>query len=265
MSGRGAMDAADVATACEREAGETDPRPCLQDAPPSPLPPLPCSDLRLPSGVSGASAGVAVALGANLGDPAATLIAVRPLLAALLQRLLPPPCHCRWSPLFRTAPVGGPPDQPAYLNAAVLVMPPHVALPRSGLEADAPVRPANGLAMASPSPDLHCDPLQLLEQLQALEQRFGRVRRQRWGPRTLDLDLLWCGDQALQVPRLQVPHPRLAERTFVLAPLAAIAPSLVPPLPAQPPQTCGDRLATLLAQTADPPPLRLPPQPGWPE
>ncbi|MEB3325968.1 MAG: 2-amino-4-hydroxy-6-hydroxymethyldihydropteridine diphosphokinase, partial [Cyanobacteriota bacterium] len=68
---------------------------------------------------------LAVALGANLGDPAATLVAVRPLLAELLLPLAKSPRlaaspRLLWSPLFRTAPVGGPPDQPDYLNAVVL-------------------------------------------------------------------------------------------------------------------------------------------------
>ena len=185
---------------------------------------------------------LAVALGANLGDPAATLVAVRPLLAELLGPLadpprLGPPSRLLWSPLFRTAPVGGPPDQPDYLNAVVL------------LEG---VRPGT-------------DPLALLASLQALERRFGRERRVRWGPRLLDLDLLWLGDDVCRQGELELPHPRLAERAFVLAPLAAIDPALVPPLPDQPPRGCGDRLADLLIAGDEPPPERLAPRLGWPE
>jgi len=185
---------------------------------------------------------LAVALGANLGDPAVTLVAVRPLLdALLLQALLEPLAdprpRCRWSPLFRTAPVGGPPDQPDYLNAVVLL-----ERLRSGV-----------------------DPLALLASLQQLELRFGRERHERWGPRLLDLDLLWCGDAVCRQGELELPHPRLAQRAFVLAPLAAIDPALVPPLPDETPRRCGERLADLLTQGSEPPPQRLPPRPGWPE
>lgn len=180
---------------------------------------------------------LAVALGANLGEPVATLVAVRPLLEALLLPLAGPGAHCRWSPLFRTAPVGGPADQPDYLNAAVLL---------EGVRPDA-------------------DPQVLLLELQALERRFGRERRERWGPRLLDLDLLWCGVQVCRHGELELPHPRLAERAFVLAPLAAIEPQLLPPLADQPPLSCGERLAALLIAGGEPPPQRLSPAPGWPE
>ena len=183
---------------------------------------------------------LAIALGANLGDPLATLVAVRPLLEQLLQPLVPG-ASCIWSPLFRTAPVGGPPDQPDYLNAALLLGP-----------------------LAS-DPQQHPQPEPLLEALQDLERRFGRERRERWGPRLLDLDLLWCGERVLRGESLELPHPRLAGRAFVLAPLEAIDPALVPPLPDQPPRSCGERLRELLAQGVEPAPLRLPPKPGWPE
>jgi len=180
---------------------------------------------------------LALALGANLGDPAATLVAVRPLLEGLLLPLAQPGARCHWSPLFRTAPVGGPPDQPDYLNAAVL--------------------------LEHPRPE--ADPLALLTALQQLERRFGRERRQRWGPRLLDLDLLWCAGHVCRRGDLELPHPRLAQRAFVLAPLAAIEADLVPPLADQPPLSCGERLADLLATGTEPPPERLPPRPGWPE
>jgi 2-amino-4-hydroxy-6-hydroxymethyldihydropteridine diphosphokinase len=180
---------------------------------------------------------LAVALGANLGDPASTLVAVRPLLEMLLRPLAEAAGRCRWSPLFRTAPVGGPPDQPDYLNAVVLL---------EGLRPDT-------------------DPQLLLLELQGLERRFGRERRERWGPRLLDLDLLWCGGQVCRQGELELPHPRLAQRAFVLAPLAAIDARLLPPLPDQPPRSCGERLADLLARGAEPPPEPLPPRPGWPE
>ncbi|MGH8271919.1 MAG: 2-amino-4-hydroxy-6-hydroxymethyldihydropteridine diphosphokinase [Gammaproteobacteria bacterium] len=69
----------------------------------------------------------------------------------------------------------------------------------------------------------------LLDELLAIESRHGRERGERWGPRTLDLDLLLYGDETISTPRLQVPHPRLAERAFVLAPFAELAPDLQVP------------------------------------
>jgi 2-amino-4-hydroxy-6-hydroxymethyldihydropteridine diphosphokinase len=186
---------------------------------------------------------LAIALGGNLGDPEATLRSLRPLLAEELQRWLgvgEGALRLRWSPLFRTAPVGGPSGQPPYLNAVVLVE-------RHGCGADGPPWPSGEA---------------LLVRLQALEARFGRERRERWGPRTLDLDLLWCGEHRCRGPLLELPHPRLAERTFVLAPLAAIDPRL--PLPGEGVSVAG-RLAALLACPGETPPLPLPGRPGWPE
>ncbi|MGN6309084.1 MAG: 2-amino-4-hydroxy-6-hydroxymethyldihydropteridine diphosphokinase [Xanthobacteraceae bacterium] len=71
------------------------------------------------------------------------------------------------------------------------------------------------------------DPHALLFTLQKIEKRFGRVRDQRWGPRTLDLDLLAYDDAVINQPDLTLPHPRLFERAFVLVPLAEIAPDRV--------------------------------------
>ena len=145
---------------------------------------------------------LAVALGANLpsaaGSPRQTLLALRPLLAEVLQNWADASLVLHWSPLISTEPVGGPVDQPAYLNAVVLL---------------------RGLA----EPPSQARALQLLTQLQALEQRFGRNRNleQRWGPRTLDLDLLFWGELRLDHPQLQLPHPRLHLRAFVLQPLLA--------------------------------------------
>jgi 2-amino-4-hydroxy-6-hydroxymethyldihydropteridine diphosphokinase len=181
---------------------------------------------------------LAVALGANLGDPGATLVAVRPLLQSLFQQSGTPRCH--WSPLFRTDPVGGPAAQPPYLNAAVVVELPGPAAPP--------------------------DPRPLLAQLQELEAAFGRQRQLRWGPRSLDLDLLWCGEARSCAAGLELPHPRLLERTFVLAPLAAIEPSLVPPgQQRDPPRDAASLLVELLPRRPEAPPHRLPPRPGWPE
>lgn len=69
-------------------------------------------------------------------------------------------------------------------------------------------------------------PLALLDQLQALEQHHRRVRSRRWGPRTLDLDLLLFDDSVLHLPRLTVPHPEMTRRAFVLVPLLAVAPQM---------------------------------------
>jgi len=69
-------------------------------------------------------------------------------------------------------------------------------------------------------------PRELLERLLAVEERLGRVRRERWGPRTIDLDLLLYGDDIVDEPGLTVPHPRLHERRFALEPLSDLAPSL---------------------------------------
>jgi 2-amino-4-hydroxy-6-hydroxymethyldihydropteridine diphosphokinase len=181
--------------------------------------------------------GLAIALGANLGDPDATLRAVRPLLERELAAagVHVGPLGFAWSPRFRTAPVGGPPGQPTYLNAALVVSDPLAPLP---------------------------SPLELLRRLLALERRFGRVRRERWGPRHLDLDLLWCGPAVHRTQELELPHPRLLERSFVLAPLAAITPGLIPPGAVE---ECLPLLERLLALPGAEVPQRLPPQPGWPE
>ena len=72
-------------------------------------------------------------------------------------------------------------------------------------------------------------PEPLLDLLQATEQRYGRVRAERWGPRTLDLDLILYGEQRISSERLEVPHPRMAERAFVLLPLLEIAPDWIDP------------------------------------
>ena len=145
-------------------------------------------------------ASVAVALGANqpsaVGSPRETLVAVRPLLEELLKAWSAQELVYRWSSLHDTDPVGGPLDQPRYCNAVMLV---------EGLQAPPSVAAA----------------LELLDALQGLEQQFGRNRlqEQRWGPRSLDLDLLFWGELRLEHPRLQLPHPRLHLRRFVLAPL----------------------------------------------
>ena len=101
------------------------------------------------------------------------------------------------SPIYETDPVGGPDGQPPYLNAVVEL-------------------------------DTDLSPRELLDLCQGLETAAGRVRTERWGPRTLDVDVLLVGDLTVDEPDLQVPHPRMWERDFVLRPLADLAPELVP-------------------------------------
>lgn len=127
-------------------------------------------------------------LGSNVGDRVAHL---RAAVASL-------PDLVATSPVYETAPVGGPDDQGPYLNLVA---------------------------------ELHttASPRQLLELCARLEQDAGRVREVRWGPRTLDVDVLLIEGLEVDEPDLQVPHPRLAERRFVLAPLADLAPDLVTP------------------------------------
>ncbi len=84
----------------------------------------------------------------------------------------------------------------------------------------------NGCAILS----VQMSPQALLEQLLAIEQQFGRVRQEHWGPRTLDLDLLLYDDLILHQPNLQIPHPRMVERAFVLVPLVEIAPDWIDPV-----------------------------------
>jgi 2-amino-4-hydroxy-6-hydroxymethyldihydropteridine diphosphokinase len=130
-----------------------------------------------------------VALGSNLRDPARQ---VRSGLEALAR--LPETRLVTRSSLYRTAPVGKP-DQPDFINA--------VARLDTGLE-----------------------PEVLLQRLLDIERQHARVRGERNGPRTLDLDLLLHGECRMESPGLTVPHPRMHERAFVLAPLAEIAPEL---------------------------------------
>ena len=79
---------------------------------------------------------------------------------------------------------------------------------------------------------LHCriSAEQLLEEMQAIEEQLGRVRTEKWGPRTIDLDLLLFGEEVMDTPRLRVPHPLMHERAFVLGPLAEIAGEVVHPV-----------------------------------
>lgn len=143
-----------------------------------------------------------VGLGSNLADPRGQIMHALTALDALdSTRLL------AVSSLYRSRPLG-PSDQPDYLNA--------VALLETGLEPEA-----------------------LLDRLQRIELEQGRVRKQeRWGPRSLDLDILLFGNLLLRSPRLTVPHYDMHRRAFVLYPLAEVSPDLTMP--------DGTRLSALL-------------------
>ena len=136
----------------------------------------------------------AIGLGANLGDRAATIRAALDVLDAHEHIAV-----VAQSTLIETDAVG-PGDQPRYLNGAALL--------RTEL-----------------------GPGALLACLLATERSFGRDRDRetRWGPRTLDIDLLLYGDMSINAPGLQVPHPRMLERAFVLEPLAEIGAGLMVP------------------------------------
>jgi 2-amino-4-hydroxy-6-hydroxymethyldihydropteridine diphosphokinase len=101
------------------------------------------------------------------------------------------------SPVYESDPVGGPPGQGPYLNVVAQL-------------------------------DTELSPRQLLAVATRLEQAAGRVREERWGPRPLDVDVLLVGELKVDEADLVVPHPRMWERGFVLAPLADLAPELVP-------------------------------------
>jgi 2-amino-4-hydroxy-6-hydroxymethyldihydropteridine diphosphokinase len=134
-----------------------------------------------------------LALGSNLVEPLQQAIAARQTLAASQQINL-----LAASSLYRSRPMG-PQDQPDYLNAVL-----HISTELS--------------------------PLELLDFTQNIEQQQGRVRKQqRWGPRTLDLDILLYDQQVIDTPRLSIPHYGMKQREFVLLPLAEIAADLCLP------------------------------------
>ncbi|MGB3192462.1 MAG: 2-amino-4-hydroxy-6-hydroxymethyldihydropteridine diphosphokinase, partial [Limnoraphis sp.] len=134
----------------------------------------------------------AIALGSNLGDSRATL---ENTLKTIDQT--PGITVKTYSSWYKTAPIG--PSQPDYLNGCAVL-------------------------------EVQLTPQELLTTLLAIEDKFGRVRQERWGARTLDLDVLLFGDLILETPKLQIPHPRMTERAFVLVPLAEIAPDWVEPV-----------------------------------
>ena len=132
-----------------------------------------------------------LALGSNMGERSQILCGASQLLEETSGV-----CELKRSAWHETAPVGGPVDQGLYLNGACEL-----------------------LTTLSPE--------DLLSRCQEIEQRFGRVRREVNGPRTLDIDLLWYEGEERDSAALTLPHPGLEERSFVLAPLAELAPDFV--------------------------------------
>lgn len=142
---------------------------------------------------SGKSQGnAAIGMGSNLGESLDTL-------KNAIQTLgeIPGINLITYSNWYRTKPIG--PPQPDYINGCALLK-------------------------------VELTPHKLLEILLETEQKFKRVRLEHWGPRTLDLDLILYDDLILDTPNLQIPHPRMRERAFVLVPLAEIAPNWIDPV-----------------------------------
>ena len=135
---------------------------------------------------------VYVGLGSNMGDKEGNIRAALGMMAEI-----PGVNISGVAPLYKTAPVGME-QQAWFINTVAEVF--------TGLE-----------------------PLALLRRLQDIENRLGRLRTVRWGPRVIDLDLLLYGTDTIDMPGLKVPHPRLGERAFVLVPLAWLNPGLVLP------------------------------------
>ncbi len=129
-----------------------------------------------------------VALGSNLGDREQILLD-----ALDAMHKLPGVSVTRVSTFLENPAIGGPPDSPPFLNAVAEVQ-------------------------------TSLSPRQLLNRLLEIEQSLGRVRRQRWEPRVIDLDLILFGDQTVDEDGLTVPHPLMHKRRFVLEPLAEVAP-----------------------------------------
>jgi 2-amino-4-hydroxy-6-hydroxymethyldihydropteridine diphosphokinase len=146
-----------------------------------------------------------VGLGSNLGDRLANLATAVGLLARE-----PAFAFRRVSLAYESEPIG--PPQPRYLNAVAQI----------------------GTLLS---------PRATLQRLQAIEERMGRVRRERWGSREIDLDLLLYGDRLVEETGLQIPHSLLEGRAFALVPLAEIAPAVILPRSSLPAAQLRDRLS----------------------
>ncbi|MBI4364845.1 MAG: 2-amino-4-hydroxy-6-hydroxymethyldihydropteridine diphosphokinase [Candidatus Latescibacteria bacterium] len=155
---------------------------------------------------------VYVGLGSNLGDRE---FLVRKAVESM--RDLPRTLVIRVSSLYDTDPVGEV-DQPAFLNAVVLL-------------------------------ETTLEPRELLWQLLLIEKRMGRIRSQRWGPRPIDLDLLFYGEEAVDEPDLTIPHREAHRRAFVLLPLAELEPEFVHP-------TTGESIRKMIKKLPPNPPVR---------
>ena len=137
---------------------------------------------------------VLLAFGANLGNPHSQIFDAWNRIGRI------PGVQCQsLSSLHLTKPVGGPENQPDFLNGAGLV-------------------------------DTTLSPEQLLDEIMEIELALGRKRTEHWGPRTIDIDILLFGDLLIQTERLTIPHPRMHERSFVLDPAAEIAPEMIHPI-----------------------------------
>jgi 2-amino-4-hydroxy-6-hydroxymethyldihydropteridine diphosphokinase len=148
---------------------------------------------------------VFIAIGSNLQNPLQQVMTATDQLNHLPESKMLQASSCYQSPPL------GPSDQPDFINRVV--------------------------ALETP-----LEPEPLLDSLQAIEQTMGRVRTVRWGPRTIDLDILLYGNQVIQSQRLTIPHAGLKDRAFFLYPLAEIAPELILPN--------GEKIVDLLPKTA---------------
>ena len=172
---------------------------------------------------------IAIGLGGNIeskaGSPKSTLIASRPLIENAIDEWfkfflkknsisssINFNIDFRWSPLYKTQPIGGPKGQPDFINAVLVI---------------------HGDSLEKLNPSIEAAK-NLLKRFCSIEKEFGRDRllsKSKWGPRSLDIDLLAWGDLHIHTPDLILPHPRLIERDFVIIPLAkALKVDSIPPV-----------------------------------